>query len=116
MTTGNARGAERPRDVERARILIGLHADQPDHAEAARFTEAAQQFRHIDAGIGFVDDVDLDIDVGAQHAALRAIERHAMQRGKRVRRHEPAPPADDVAVIVIVRGFDEHDAETTPRP
>jgi hypothetical protein len=65
---------------------------------------------------GFVYDVDIYIDVGAEHASLRAIERHAVQRGERVRRHEPAPPADDVAVIVIVRGFDEHDAETTPRP
>ncbi len=26
---------KRPRDIERARILIGLHADQPDKAELA---------------------------------------------------------------------------------
>jgi hypothetical protein len=113
---GNAGGAERPRDVERARILVGLHTDQPDHAESTSFAETAQQFRDIHAGIGFVDNVDVDIDVVAEHAALRAIERHAVERGQRIRRHKPAPPADDVAVIVIVRRFDEHDAETTPGP
>ena len=31
----NARRPERPRDIERARILVGLHADQPHHAEIA---------------------------------------------------------------------------------
>ncbi len=111
----NAGGAERPRDVERAGILVGLHTDEPDHAETIRRPETAQQLGDIDPGIGLIDDVDNDIDVGSEHAAPRAIERHAMQRGQRIRRHQSAPPADDVAVIVIVRGFDEHDAETAPR-
>ncbi len=31
----NAGCAQRPRDVQRARKLVRLHADQADHAEAA---------------------------------------------------------------------------------
>ena len=69
-------------------------------------------FGDVDAGIGLVDDIDLDIDVGAEHVALRAIERHAMQRRERIGRHQPTPPSDDVTVIVIVRGFDEHNMES----
>ena len=38
----NAGRPERPRDIERARILVRLHADQPHHAEIAVAREAAQ--------------------------------------------------------------------------
>ena len=110
----NARGAERPCDVERAGILVGLHADERDHAEAVVFAEPAQQLGNVDPGIGLVDDVDLDIDIGAEHPALGAIERHAMERRQRIGRHQSTPPPDDVSVIVIMRGFNEYDAETAP--
>ena len=36
MQTGMPAARERPRDVDRARELVGLHADEPDQAVAAR--------------------------------------------------------------------------------
>ena len=35
----HAGGAQRPREVERARKLVRLHADEADHAEAVMPTE-----------------------------------------------------------------------------
>ena len=107
--------AKWPRDVERPRVLVALHADQPDEAEAAGFSKAADQFRNFDARIGLVDGVDFDVDVRAKHSALRAVERDAVEGGKRVRRQQPAPPPDDISVVVIMGRFDEHDMEAAIR-
>ena len=110
---GDAGLAERPRDIERARILVGLHADQPDHAEAIGLAEPAQELWDVDAGVGLVDDIDLDVDIRPEHLALGAIERHAVQRGERVGRDQPAPPANDIAVVMVMRRLDQHDMEAT---
>ena len=84
----NARRAERTCEVERARILVGLDAHQPDHAEIAVAPEAAQELRNFDPGIGLVDDLDIDRDVGAEHLPFRAIHRNAVQRGERIGRDQ----------------------------
>src|SRR5581483_7544012 len=67
--------------------------------------EAPDEFPNIDAGIGFVDDVDVDLDVLTQGAALCRIDRQPVHRGKRIRWDQRPPPADDIAVVVIMRGF-----------
>ena len=82
----DAGSAERPGDVQRARILIGLHADQPDHAEAVMLAEAAQQLGDVDPRIGLVDHVDVDVDIRAEHATIGAVERDPVQSGQRIGR------------------------------
>ena len=111
----DAGGAERPRDIERAGILVRLHADQPDQAEAAVALEAREQRRHVDAGVGLVDRLDLDLDVRAEHLPLGAIAGDAVNRGQRIRRNRRAPPADDVAVVAVVRRLDQNEQELTWR-
>ncbi len=107
----NAGGAERLGDVQRARKLVRLHADQAEHAEIAVLAETPDQLLDVDACIGLVDDVDVDLDVVAQGLALRRIERQAVNRGERVRRDQRPPPADDVAIVVVMRGFQEDELE-----
>ena len=111
----NAVLAERTREIERARVLIALHADQRDHAEPVGFAKLAEQLANVDAGVGLVDHVDDDVDIRAEHPALRAIQNDAVNRGERVRRNETAPPADDVTVVVIVRRLDKHHVESPVR-
>ena len=101
----NAGVAKRLGDVEGARILVRLHADQPEQAEIAMLAEAPDQLLDVDAGIGLVDDVDVDFDVLSQDMPLRRIERQAVNGGERIRRNQGPPPTDDVAVIVVMRGF-----------
>ena len=103
----NARRAERTRDIERARILVRLHADQRQQPEIVVAAEAADQLRDVDAGIGLVDQVDVDLDIGAEHLPLGAVEREAIDRGERIGRDQRPPPADDIAVIVVMGRLDQ---------
>ena len=102
IATWNAGVAERLGDVERARILVRLHADQAEQAEIAVLAEAPDQLLDVDAGIGLVDDVDVDLDVLSQDVPLRRIERQAVNGGERIRRDQRPPPTDDVAVVVVM--------------
>ena len=108
IATANAGRTERPRNIERARILVRLHADQRHQAEIAVARGSARSSAGMfDAGVGLVDDVDLDLDVGTEHAPLRAIRGNAVDRGERIRRDHRPPPADHVAVVVVVRRLDQ---------
>ena len=64
------------------------------------------------ASVGFVEGADFDFDLLAQHAALSAIERQAVQHGQRIGRNGGAEPLDDVAVIVVMRRLDQHQRES----
>ena len=97
-------------DVERARELVRLHADQHHHAGTGGLDHRRQACR-TDAGIGLVEGVDLDLDVIAEHATVRAVAGDAVEAGERVRRDRRAEPLDDVAVIVVMRRLDQHEAK-----
>ena len=102
--------AQRPREVERARELVRLHADQHHHAGAGVLDHARQACR-TDAGVGLVEGVDVDLDVVAEHVPLGAVAGEAVERGERIRRNRRAKPLDDVAVIVVVRRLHQHEAK-----
>ena len=51
--------------MQRARILIGLHADQADKAEIAVGAHIGDDAVDAYARIGLVDGDDVDIDTGA---------------------------------------------------
>ena len=108
----NAGGAEGTRDVEGARVLVRLHSHEREQAEIAVAPEAPDQLADVDPGIGLVDEVDVDLDVGAQHLAPRAVEREAVDRGQRIGWDQRPPPADDVSVIVVVRRLDQDELKT----
>ncbi len=105
---GQPQRAEFSAEIERARILVGLHADQPDHA-AARGTDAFGHGGHIDDGVALVAGLDLDIDVGAEHAVVGALPHQPIDAGERVRRQGRAQPLDDIAVPVVMRRLDQLD-------
>ena len=98
-------------DVQRARILVRLHADQADKAEILVGAHIGDDAVDAHPRIGLVDRRDVDVDVGAENLALRAIVDQAIDAGQRIRRHRRAVPADDIAVVVIMRRLDQHDAE-----
>jgi hypothetical protein len=107
---GETRGAELAREIERARILVRLDADQADKAPAGR-ANVAHRLLHVDDGVALVAGIDLDIDVGAQHARLRGLCDQRVDAGEAVRRHGRTPPLDHIAVRVVVPGLDQDDLE-----
>ena len=108
MTTGMPKRAELPAEIERARILVRLHADQAHHA-AAGGADALRRGRHIDDGVALVAGIDLDIDVGAEHAVVGTLPHQPIDAGERVRRQGRAQPLDDIAVPVVMRRLDQLD-------
>ena len=104
--------AERPGDVEGARILVRLDADQRHQAEIAVVARSvASSAGMFDARVGLVDRLDVDADVRSEHLALGAVGRDAVERGQRVRRDHRPPPADHIPVVVIMRRLDEEELE-----
>ena len=64
--------AQRLGQIERTRELVRLHAGQHDYAGTGLFDHRGQAIG-LDAGIGFVEGMDLNIDVLAQNLALGAV-------------------------------------------
>ncbi len=102
--------AEFTAEIERARILVRLHADQPDHA-AAGGADALRHALDIDDGVALVAGLDLDIDVGTEHALVGALLDQPIDAGEAVRRQRRAQPLDDIAIRVVMRRLDQNDAE-----
>src|SRR5580700_740915 len=101
--------------MQGARILVRLHADQADETEIIVGAHLGDDALDAYAGVGFVDGDDVDIDIGPEHFALRAIADQAINRRQRIRRHRRAEPADDIAVVVVMRRFYQDHAETLAR-
>ena len=74
----NAERAEAARQIHCARILIGLHADQPHNAGAGPGYVACDSLGP-DSGIGLVVRVDYDRGFRAQDPSRRAIHRQSVQ-------------------------------------
>ena len=91
--------------------LVGLHADQADQPAASAAADLLDDLVGPDAGVGLVPDGDPDLDVVAQHAALGAVERKAVQRRQRVGGNRRARPLDDIALVVVVRRLDQEKME-----
>jgi hypothetical protein len=112
---GDAGVAQRLGDMKRARILVRLHADQPDETEIAVGPHVSDDVVRADPRVGLVDRHDVDVDVRAENLALRAIVDQAVDGRQRIGRHRGAIPADHIAVVVVMRRLDQHDQETLVR-
>ena len=62
---------ELARQIERARKLVGLHADEADEAAAGR-ADAPDRALDVDDGVALVIGLDLDIGVGAERLVASA--------------------------------------------
>jgi hypothetical protein len=107
---GDAAPAQRASKIERARELIGLHADQHHHAGAGLLDHPRQTIG-TDAGIGLIKGMDIDLDVIAEHAPRGAVLREPIESRQRVRRNGGAKPLDGVSVVVVMRRLDQQQRE-----
>ena len=73
--TGLAQG---PRDIERARELVRLHADEHDHAPACLGDPLRDTVR-AHPRVGLVDRLDVERVIGREHVASLRIESEAVQ-------------------------------------
>jgi hypothetical protein len=80
---GDAQRAKFPAEIERPRKLIGLHADQADHA-ATGFGDALGDGAHIHEVVALIEGFDLDLSVGTEHVRLRAMLHQRIDAGEAV--------------------------------
>ena len=99
-------------EIERARILVRLHADQTDHATTGA-ADALGDPRNVDDGVALVASFDVDVDVRAEHAVVGAFLDQAIDAGEAVGWQRRAAPLDDIAVLVVVRRLDQNHSERT---
>src|SRR6516165_10006692 len=108
----NAGSAQRLCDMQRAWILVRLHSNQADKAEIIVRTHVADDAVKANEGISFVDGNNIDIDIGTENSTTRTIVNEPVDAGQRVRRHRRAVPANDITVVIVMRRFNQYDAET----
>ena len=114
MTTGKPAARNWRREIERARKLVGLDADQPDKP-ATRGADPAHNAFDVDGGVAFVVGLDGNLDIGTEDAVGGALRDQAIDAGKAVRRNAGAKPLDDVAVIIVMRRLDQDGKKRPPR-
>ncbi len=103
-----AGGAERPCEVDGARKLRRLNADEADQRLAAAAADIGDDARWPDAPAHFVVGLEDDVDIVAEHRPPLGIGAESEQHGERVGRDERAHPRDRIAVLAIARRLD-HD-------
>jgi hypothetical protein len=91
-----------------------LHAGEHHHAAPGQRYFPGDAFGS-QTGVGFVYGLELQIDIGAQPPRLLDVLGQAVKTGEGVRRNRRAQPLNDVALVVVVRGLDQHEEETTRR-
>src|SRR5882672_11263480 len=99
-------------DVERARKLIRLHADQHHHAGVSAFYQRGY-VPGANARVRLVKSVDFEFDIITEDLMFSAFERQTIQHGEGVRRNRGSQPLNHVTFVVIVRRLDEYQAETS---
>ena len=75
---------QRAGQIKCARILIRLHADKRHQAKIAVTLKSGYQFLNVDSLAEFVDCFKIYFNVRAEHLALDAFERNAVDCGQRI--------------------------------
>ena len=107
-----ALGAELPGEVDRARILVRLDADEPDQRSPAPALEIANDLARHDAAVGLVVGLDGEIDAGPQHLPTAGVLGEAVHARERVGRHDRAEPLNRIALVVVMGRLDENEGKT----
>src|SRR5208337_1551600 len=93
--------------------LVGLDSDQQHDAAVRVALEPANYRTHRDSGVCLVVRRDLEINSGAEDGPRLSVQREAVDTRQRTRRHEAAPPLDEIAVVVVMRRLDQFDKKST---
>src|SRR5208282_789998 len=109
---GNAGLTQRTREIKRVGKLVRLHADQADHAKTVVVAEQVDDLFDLHARVGLVDGADVDFYVRAKNTTLRGVVRQRIKIGERVRWDRRSPPLDDIAVVVVMRRFNQDKLKT----
>ena len=98
-------------EVDGARELVALHADQADQRLAAAAPDVGDDAVGADPRVGLVERLDDDVDVRPEDAAPAAILAQAIEGSQGIGRDMRAQPCDRIAVVVVMRRLDQDKPE-----
>ena len=104
------------RQIDGARKLVRLHADEPDQTAPALTPEHADDLRWLNPPVGFIVCVQADIDACSQHLAATSVLGQGIETGKRIGGNCRTQPLDRIAVVVVMRRLDHHEVEDRRLP
>ena len=55
--------------------------------------------------VGFIDDRDVDLDIGAENMSIPTVFGQSLHHSERIGRNRGAVPLYDIAVVVVMRRF-----------
>ena len=97
--------------IDSARKLVGLDAYEADQGSATRALDVGDDAVSADARVGLVDRQGDNVDIRSQHLALAAVFRQSVERGQGIGGNVRPQPSDRIAVVVVMRGLDQHQLE-----
>ena len=101
----HAPGAKSPRQIDGARKLIGLDADQANQAAPAAGGDLTGDSLRANSRVGLVYDRNLDFDIGAEDSSVPAVFRQSVHHGERIGGDRGAEPLNDISIVVVMRRF-----------
>ena len=102
---------KRARQVERMRKLVRLDADQHHHSGSGALDHLGQPIG-TNTGIRFVKRMNLYLDIIAEDMPLCAIASQPIDGSERIGRNSRTEPLDDIALVIVVRRFNEDEAKS----
>ena len=107
----HAGGEEWVGDIDGARKLIRLHADEADQGTAAGLVDLADDAVRAYPPVRLVVRVQTDFRIRPKDLAALCIFCEAIETGQRIGRDGGAEPLDRIAVIVVVGRLDDDEME-----
>ena len=102
---GLAKGAGQ---IQGARKLIGLDADQGNEAAAPFLLYPLNDMVRADSTVGLIKGVEAQRNRRAQDLPSSGVFRQTVQTGQGIGRQGRSQPLNGIAIVVVVRRFD-HD-------
>jgi len=109
----NTSVAERAREIEGARILVSLHSGEYDKPEIAVPMESLYDLVRLYARSDFIDNGNVDRNIGPECLARGGILEQAVENGERVRGYDRTHPLDEVTLVVIVGRLDQRQLKSS---
>ena len=103
--------AESPGKINSAWVLIGLYPHQAHHRFPAGSTAAPDNLGNVELMDGFVKEFNRYFEILTQRSTPLDIFSERIQTGQRIAWQHPSPMAQYIAIVIILRGFEQHDVE-----
>src|SRR5215831_13313891 len=103
---------ESPGKINSAWVLVGLYPHQAHHSFPAGSMATPDNLSNVELMDGFVKELNCHFQILTQRSTPLDIFSERIETGQRVTWQYPSPMTQYIAIVIVLRGFKEHDVET----